>query len=183
MVSNEPETAFYEIYVVASKSCGNSLVYFIVIFDCQGIVHYEFILGGKTANKDVYIYILRRFMDTFRRKRPEKMENQRLVSPSRQCSSTPVGFGYGFLSKERCDITGAPLHSPDLAPTDFYLFPRQKSALRGRSFCDATDVIKNATDELNRLSSNGFQEWFQHIYSRCQKCIVSQGDYFEANVA
>jgi hypothetical protein len=111
MASNEPETAFYEIYLVASKSCRNSLVYFIVIFDCQGIVHYEFILGGKTANKDVYIYILRRFMDTFRRKRPEKMENQQLVSPSRQCSSTPVGFGYGVLSKEQCDHWSTPPYS------------------------------------------------------------------------
>ena len=36
-----------------------------------------------------------------------KMENQQLVSPSRQCSSTPVGFGHGFLSKEQCVNTGA----------------------------------------------------------------------------
>ena len=31
-----------------------------------------------------------------------KMENQQLVSPSRQCSSTPAGFGQGL----RCDNTG-----------------------------------------------------------------------------
>jgi hypothetical protein len=33
------------------------------------------------------------------------------------------------------------------------------------------------------LSLNGFQECFQHLYSRWQKCIVVQGDYFEGNVA
>ena len=38
---------------------------------------------------------------------PRKMENQQLVSPSRQCTSTPVGFGRGFLTKEQCDNTGA----------------------------------------------------------------------------
>jgi len=91
------------------------------------------------------------------------MENQQLVTPSRQCSKTPVGFGHGFLSKEKCDITGAPLHTPDLAPADFYLFPRKKSALKGRRFCDATYIIKNATKELKRLSQNGFQECFQHF--------------------
>jgi len=47
----------------------------------------------------------------------------------------------------------------------------------------ATGVIKNATEELKRLSQNGFQEWFQHPYSRWQKCIFAQGDYFEGNVA
>ena len=35
------------------------------------------------------------------------MENKHLFSPSRQCSSLPVGFGQGFLSEERCDNTGA----------------------------------------------------------------------------
>jgi len=29
------------------------------------------------------------------------------------------------------------------------------------------------------LSQNGFQECFQHLYSRWQKCIFAQGDYFE----
>jgi len=36
---------------------------------------------------------------------PRKMENKHLVSPSRQCSSAPVGFGWGFISKERCNNT------------------------------------------------------------------------------
>jgi hypothetical protein len=57
-----------------------------------------------------------------------------------------------------------------------------KSALRGWRFCDATDVIKNAAEELKRLSQNGFQECFQHLYSRWQKCIGAQGDYFEGTV-
>jgi hypothetical protein len=39
------------------------------------------------------------------------MENQQLVSPSRQCSNTPVGFGHGFLSKEQRDNTGATPHT------------------------------------------------------------------------
>jgi hypothetical protein len=33
--------------------------------------------------------------------KPRKMKNQQLVSPSQQCSSTPVGFGQGFLNKEQ----------------------------------------------------------------------------------
>jgi hypothetical protein len=37
--------------------------------------------------------------------------------------------------------------------------------------------------KLKRLSQNGFQECFQHFYSRCQKCRVVQGGYFEGNVA
>jgi hypothetical protein len=61
--------------------------------------------------------------------------------------------------------TGAPLHTPYLAPADFYLL-RLKSALKGRRFCDATDIIKNAQEGLKRLSKNDSQECFQNLYSR-----------------
>jgi len=47
---------------------------------------------------------------------------------------------------------------------------------------DATDIIQNATEELKRFSQNGFQDRFQRLYSRWQKCILAKGEYFEANV-
>ena len=101
------------------------------------------------------------------------MEDQPLVYFSRKCSSTPVGFGQRLLNN---DIN-------DRSTADFYLFPRLKSALKGLRYCGATDINKNATEELKRLLQNGFQEGFQHLYSRWQKCIVAEGDCFEGNVA
>jgi hypothetical protein len=77
-------------------------------------------------------------------------------------------------------------HSPyvsDLASPDFQQFPRLKSSLNRRRSFATTDVIKNATEELKILSRDGFKECLQHIYSRWQKCIISQGEYFEGNVA
>jgi hypothetical protein len=58
-----------------------------------------------------------------------------------------------------------PPYSPDLAKADFYLFPLLKSALKRRHSCYTIDNIKNATEELKRLSQNGFQKCFQ-LYSR-----------------
>jgi hypothetical protein len=64
-----------------------------------------------------------------------------------------LSFGQGSLSKEQCENTGASLpYSADLAPADFYLFPCLKSALKGRHFGDATDIIENAMEEVTRLS-------------------------------
>jgi hypothetical protein len=70
----------------------------------------------KTVNKEMHIDILRCCRDGVGR----KMENQQLVSSSQRCSSTPVRFGQGFLSKELCDNTGAFLHTPVV---DVYPFP------------------------------------------------------------
>jgi len=51
------------------------------------------------------------------------------------------------------------------------------------AFCSTTDITKNATKELKRLSQNGFLECFQHIYNCWQKCVAAQGDCFEGHVA
>jgi hypothetical protein len=101
------------------------------------------------------------------------MENQQVVSLSRLCSSTPDGFGQGFLVKEQCDDIGASPYSPELAPADFYLFPRMKSVLKGRRFRDATDIIENAAEKLKIISQNGSQECISHLLIRCQmfSCI------------
>ena len=44
--------------------------------------------------------------------------------------------------------------------------------LKGKRFCDDTDIIRNATEELKRLSQNGFQECFQYVYCRRQKVLI-----------
>jgi len=92
--------------------------------------------------------ILRRFRDAVRRKRLEKWRIKSWGSPLRQCSGTPARYGQGFLSKEQRENTEA---SPILSCSGSnWFFPQLKSALKGRRFCDATDVIKNATKELKK---------------------------------
>jgi hypothetical protein len=80
----------------------------------------------------------------------------------RQCSSTLVVFGQEFLSKEQC---GPSPYSSGLASADFYLFARLTRALKERRFWGATDIIKNATGVLKRLSQNGLQGYFHNLYS------------------
>jgi hypothetical protein len=57
-----------------------------------------------------------------------------------------------FSSTNNVTTLEHPPYSPDLAPAAFYLFPRLRSALKERRFCNATDIIKNATEELKSFS-------------------------------
>jgi len=93
-----------------------------------------------------------------------KIREKQLFFSSRECSSTPAGFGKGFLSKEQCDITVALPIISSPGSSRFLTFPRMKSALQGTLFCEATDIIKNEKEELKRLSQWGFQECFQQFY-------------------
>jgi len=76
-----------------------------------------------------------------------------------------------------------PQHSPDMVPAEFYLLLHWNQHLKGRRFCDAADIIKSATEELKRISQNGFLKYFQNFYSRWQKCTVAQWGQYEGHVA
>jgi hypothetical protein len=69
-------------------------------------------------------------------------------------------------------------YRPELTAADSYLFPRMKSAGEWLFFCDANDIIKNATEELKRFLQ---KECFYHLYTRWKICRFVQGDYIERN--
>ena len=56
-----------------------------------------------------------------------------------------------FLAKNSVTTLENPPYRSDMVPTDFYLFTRLKSALKGRRFCDDKGIIKNATKKLKRF--------------------------------
>jgi hypothetical protein len=53
--------------------------------------------------------------------------------------------------------------------------------LKGRRFDDVDTIKMNTTRELNMLSREDFQRYFQKWQGRWDKCILSAGDYFEGD--
>jgi hypothetical protein len=50
-----------------------------------------------------------------------------------------------FLAKKSITKMDHPSYSPDLAPCDFWLFPKLKTALNGQKFADIPDIQRNVT--------------------------------------
>ena len=66
-----------------------------------------------------------------------------------------------FLAKNNVTTLEHSLYFPDLVPVDLCLFPRMKSISKGQNLSDATDIIKNVTEEFRRLAQNGFRLCFR----------------------
>jgi hypothetical protein len=56
-----------------------------------------------------------------------------------------------FLAKKSILKFVHPPYSPDLAPCDFWLFPKLKTALKGHSFSDIADIQGHATTILQSI--------------------------------
>jgi transposase len=52
-------------------------------------------------------------------------------------------------------------YSPDLFPSDFFLFPKLKITLKGR-FQTVEDIITNAMNDLKAIPQTSFKQCFQN---------------------
>ncbi|XP_064488498.1 uncharacterized protein LOC135400592 [Ornithodoros turicata] len=70
-------------------------------------------------------------------------------------------------------------YSPDLAPADFWLFPKLKLAMKGTRHDSIEDIQGVATKFLRAIPKEDFRHCFERFYGQFQRCIESAGDYFE----
>jgi hypothetical protein len=86
-------------------------------------------------------------------------------------------------SLHESSIVSLPPSSLDLAPTDFFLFPKLKIILKGRCFQTIQEIHENVIRELRAITESAFQEEFQHWKKSWEWSIASRGDYFEGDSA
>ena len=69
-----------------------------------------------------------------------------------------------------------PPYSPDLAPCDFWLFPK----LRG--YHETIEQMKEAiTKVIDTFTQEDFHGAFQKLLEWYNKCIAARGDYFKGD--
>jgi hypothetical protein len=149
-----------------------------VFFYSEGVVHYEFLPQGRTVNKEYYLEVMQCLREAVRKKRP--VRGERIDGCSNMTTRPHSSFlARDFLAKHATTVLPQPLYTLDLAPADFFLFPKLKSMLKGCRF-ESVEVIKtNSRAHLRNIPKTAFQECFRTLKKCWQLCIQSRGEYFE----
>jgi len=93
-----------------------------------------------------YVYykgLLERLRNDVRRKRPEKWANGFVLHHDNAPCHTSL-LVQQFLSNNNITVCPRPPYSPDLAPCDFWLFPKVKTTMKGKHF-ESIQGIEAAT--------------------------------------
>jgi hypothetical protein len=85
------------------------------------------------------------------------------------------------LAKKNIPVLPHPPYSPDLAPCDFYLFLKLKLKSKGHHFGTIENIQKAVTDDLNTLTENDFRYCCDQWKKHWNRCVTSQGSYFEGD--
>ena len=82
-----------------------------------------------------------------------------------------------YLTKMGIKTVPQPPYSPELAPCDFWLFPK----LRGCRYETSEEMKEAVTKVVDTLTQEDFHGAFQKLLERNNKWIVARGDYFEGD--
>ena len=82
-----------------------------------------------------------------------------------------------YLSKMGIKTVNQPPYSPDLAPCAFWLFPK----LRGCRYETIEEMKEAVTKVIDMFTQEDFHGVFAKLLERYNKCITTEGDYFEGD--
>ena len=88
------------------------------------------------------------------------------------------GVGGDFLTKMGIKTVPHPPYGPDLAPSDFCLFPK----LRGCRYETTEEMNVAVTKVIDMLTQEDFHEALQKLFEH-YKCITAGEEYFERDLS
>lgn len=138
-----------------------------------GIIHWELLEKGKTVNANVYCDQLERIRQKLRRR---KIPVIFLQDNARPHVARKTLQKISDMNWERLEH---PAYSPDLSPSDYYLFRSMEHWLRGKKFT----VIEEMRQSLTYFFASKDRGWYHRgihkLAEQLQKVIESGGEYFE----
>ncbi|UYV61998.1 hypothetical protein LAZ67_1007381 [Cordylochernes scorpioides] len=125
-------------------------------------------------NSDLYCDILvNKLKPGIRNKRRGKLSKGILfihdnARPHTSCKTVSTIIKLGF------EVIEHPAYSPDLAPSDYFLFGLLKKELKGKRFDSDEDVQKVVQDFFHTLPKSAYKEGIYKLPKRWRRCIESQ---------
>ena len=149
----------------------------MAFFDAEGPIYHHYVATGTKVNGDYIIEVMANFLKIFKRKRPLKASKKWILHWDNAPVHTSTAVQDFLDAKRVVTLPHAP-YSPDLAPADFWFFPKIKAALAGINI-EGNSVRKEWERVLGTIDPPDYSEAFQRWLDRQQKSIRLAGGYVE----
>lgn len=146
-------------------------------WDWKGIIYYELIKQNETIDSIKYCAQLDRLKAAIDEKRPRLSNKYGVIFQqdnarphvSLQTRQKLLQFGWDVLSH--------PAYSPDLAPSEFYLFRSLQNSLNGKNFSSLEDCQKHLEEFIDLKSEKFWKDGIFKLPDRWQNVVDLNGAY------
>jgi histone-lysine N-methyltransferase SETMAR len=149
-----------------------------VFWDARGIIFIDYLQKGKTINGEYYANLLQRLSDEIKKKRPHLAKKKILFHQDNAPVHTSV-IAMAKINELKFELLPHAPYSPDLAPSDYFLFPNSKKWLSGKRFANNEEVESAVDGYFEELDNSHYTQGIEATEHRWEKCISLKGDYVE----
>lgn len=151
-----------------------------VFWNYEGVIHHEFVPDGTTINSDLYCEQLDRVYAKLSQLYPALVNRKGvLFQQDNARPHTSRQTKEKFKNLDGVELLPHPPYSPDLAPSDFYLFRSMAHFLKGKKF-DTFQEVETAVQEFfDSHPKEWYQQGIKQLAERWQATIDNNGLYFE----
>ena len=133
--------------------------------------------ASRTTSRTTYKYVvLKKLKKYYQKRRPATgFKHVRLLHDNAPAHTFAIVTA--FLKKEKVTVLHPP--PPDLAPCDFFLFPKLKAFLAGRKYQSRQALGSVIHQYLITVAKSAYRDAFKKWIHRLKLCNSSHGEYFE----
>ncbi|KFM57872.1 Mariner Mos1 transposase, partial [Stegodyphus mimosarum] len=162
---------------VPKPSIHERKVLFCLWWDRKGPVYYELLKQGKTINVDLYCNQLDKLNAAIKEKRPALASRKGIVFHHDNARPPTAMVTQQKLNTLGWEVLSHPRYSPDIAPSDYYLFRSRQNYLAGKKFKSFESVSKAVADYFNSKDENFYKTGFHRLPERWQQVVTNNGAY------
>ena len=149
-----------------------------LFWDLHGILFINYLEKGRTINSDYYMALLDRLSAEIKKKRPHMQKKKMLFhqdnAPCHKSMKKMVK-----LNKLRFELLPHPPYSPDLAPSDYWLFADLKTMLQGKRFGYNKEVIVETGAYFESKDESFYKKGTEKLEKRWNGCSTLESNYVD----
>ncbi|UYV80852.1 hypothetical protein LAZ67_19001988 [Cordylochernes scorpioides] len=164
LLSENHKQQWMEVTISAGK------VMAIVLWDCKGVLLVDCLPPNTTVNVARYCEVLTKLRAAIKRKR-SRLLSRKVLLVHDNARPHAARTTQTLLENFKWEIFTHPPYSPELAPSDFHLFPALKFHLGGKHFANDDEVQAEANHWLRRQDTAWYNSGIKKLLQRYQKCL------------
>ena len=149
-----------------------------VFWDAKGVIMLNFLPKRSTITVVYYANLLDQLRTAIREKRRGKLSKDVLLQQDNARVHT-CKVAMDAVERNGYELIPHPAYSPDLAPSDFFLFPNLKKDIRGLHFQSDEEVVTAVEEWVTGKDPDFFSSGLMALEHRWSKWITLEGNYIE----
>lgn len=148
-----------------------------VWWDMEGVVYFELLDMNQGITADIYCEQLDRLKSALTTKRPALINRKGVILQQDNARPHTAKVTRQKVMEFGWEILPHPPYSPDIAPSDYYLFKSLEHFLRGKEFKDKNEIQTSLSDFFLSKPKQLYQNGIESLVKRWHEVIENDGNY------